>query len=298
MACEIEDFDEELDGIDQELPGDDIPVEELIEGCKDPLAINYNELADIDDPCLCEYLDCPDDFIITPSGVVSTFIKKDKILNPTPKTLKNTEIVCLKLNSWYVGFTYFKDQNGNQIQVDGLSLSESNTLLGDGLITTTSGLFTSSQTIRLVVPEIVYNQMSSYLDDGEEFSVTLSGFEDITNSSCPNPKNASTLNGQNVKILKKYFDTLLNNYVLITDKPWSISLLTSDCEPIVTLNNGEVCIEKEVEPIESPILVPIQILPPLTQTIKQECCTESVVGQPVFWDGEKCLLETPTIRRQ
>jgi hypothetical protein len=294
MACEIEDFDEELDGIDQELPGDDIPIEELIEGCKDPLAINYNELADIDDPCLCEYLDCPEDFIITDSGVVSTLITRDKVLNPVSKSLITTETKCLKLNSWYVDFAYLKDQNNNVQQVEGLTVSEQQTLLSQGLITTTSGLLTTSLTIRLVVPEIVYNETSSFLDDNEEFSVTLNGFEDINSDDCPTPKNTSSLNGQNVKILKKYFDTTKGHYILITDKPWSTNLFNSDCNYLINLKNGLICFDVEIIDF---VLPPLNLipLPPRTRTIKEECCRESIVGQPVFWDGEKCLLETPPI---
>lgn len=105
MACEIEDFDEEIDGVEQELP-----VEPVIVGCRDRTATNYNPNAIINDPCLCEYLECPNIFVITDDGVVST-----RVRNPDP-SLVNVTIKEECCKEFVVGQPVFWD--GDKCRVE------------------------------------------------------------------------------------------------------------------------------------------------------------------------------------
>ena len=202
MACEIEDFDEELDGIDQELP-----IEDEVVGCKDPSAINYNEMADIDDPCLCEYLECPDEFIVTDTGVVFTVITNE-IPNPIYENIKEEcckESIVGQPVSWdgekcvvdfltptpipdcpdlsdlqYVGDTVVVNLNSPQ--------PDKPILVGDDL-GKTLGLVRAfieieeEPILQPLLPEVLPNPCDIE-DDEDEDEITLPGFTDLSEECC------------------------------------------------------------------------------------------------------------------
>ncbi len=268
MACTIEDLDPSevvlgctdplATNFDEEATLDDggCSYEGQISGCTDPTAINYNPEALIDN-CTCIYDVCPTGITITQEGVVYY-----NILGNTQNT----------------GITTNNPSDSTNISFAGITKS----------LTTPTGPI--EDIIGCVDPSALnYNPLAS-IPCGPNGDVSLDLGGSYTSGCCEYPSGNVTgcldpnaLNYNPNAVFDCNNCCIYSGDIILTD------FSSGELDGPTETENGDGG-NSLGDIILTDFLDNFNLLQPLTE----QCCDPDVVGQDVYWDGQFCRLTQPT----